>query len=151
MGLQTDVLTIFFFNMNKFIFETLFIQAILGLTKDMLHLPFVDLNTRITFWIKKIYLEAEEQFDFFQNNFIQNLFFIFFGFLFGTLFGSFLEIIRKFFIWDGFILCNLIIIFEIINFYNFRLKKHHKYWKYLNSYKIGILLGFFLDAFKVGS
>lgn len=87
------------------------------------------------------------------------------GFLIGNLFGTFLNTIRSFIFWDGLIIFIILCIMELLNFilYNkakrfFVIYKKISYepnnqiiWKSLNYLKIGIMFGFFIDAFKVGS
>nr|QHD45155.1 Ycf20 [Codium fragile] len=77
-----------------------------------------------------------------------NINFFFYGFLFGNIFGSFLFFVRFFLIWDGFLILICLIYFEI--FYRIQNK--------LNILKIefflfqsGLLISFFIDAYKVGS
>nr|YP_009472563.1 hypothetical protein [Chlorodesmis fastigiata]ARO74218.1 hypothetical protein [Chlorodesmis fastigiata] len=73
-----------------------------------------------------------------------------FGFLIGNLFGIFLSFLGNQFIWTGTILLVILISFEILNFliYNTNKKFINKIFKNL---QFGIFLGFFIDAFKVGS
>ena len=86
------------------------------------------------------------------------------GFLIGNLFGTFLNTIRKHITWDGVIVFFLITFIEISNYNVYHNKNrpffffvlHPKiikrsFWKYFNFLKIGLLVGFFVDAFKVGS
>ena len=92
-----------------------------------------------------------------KKNFLLFLFFIFFGFLMGNLFGTFVNWIRQFNIADIVLIFILIVLNEIINsiIYSrshpkiFNCKK--EIYSFLNAFKIGILLGFFVDSFKVGS
>nr|YP_009519078.1 hypothetical protein Ycf20 [Callipsygma wilsonis]AYC65030.1 hypothetical protein Ycf20 [Callipsygma wilsonis] len=70
------------------------------------------------------------------------------SFIFGSLFGTFLIFFRKNIIWDGIILFLLILNFEYLNFLIYRKKKYIKIFK---NIQIGLLIGFFIDAFKVGS
>lgn len=126
-------------------------------------------DTRLSSFLKKSVTRIEEKFFFFQNRFSSSLFFLFFGFLLGNLFGTFLNALRSFIYWDGFIVGSVIIFIEIIsyisyhkpgrsffNFWTFRVTntlvfKRLVFWKYMNFLKIGLLVGFFIDAFKVGS
>lgn len=85
------------------------------------------------------------------------------GFIIGNLFGTFLNFIRNKMIWDGMILMTIIFVFEFLNFiiYNktqfsdfYKLKpkfQNKKLLIILKNLQIGILFGFFIDAFKVGS
>ncbi|RYE22842.1 MAG: DUF565 domain-containing protein [Sphingobacteriaceae bacterium] len=111
------------------------------------------------------------------------------GFLVGNLFGTFLNTIRKYIMWDGFIILFLITFIEILN-YNIYHNKNRPFLFFiqpkiirerncpsrsiemqsfvsfsyktlfynkrfflilLNFFKIGLMIGFFVDAFKVGS
>ena len=134
-----------------------------------------------------------------RNRFSYGISFLFFGFLLGNLFGTFLPFIRIIFPWDGFIVIIILFFMELISssryqssrreflgiwkspllrFYEtrdersapfslvlfpstlstrqentesrqrIRLERTFSGW---NSFKIGFLLGFFIDAYKVGS
>lgn len=93
-----------------------------------------------------------------KKNFLSFLIFLFFGFFFGNLFGTLMDSIRKFNIPDTLLIFILIIFNEFINFiiYHNGKKKinstfREKIYNFLNAFKIGALLGFFIDSFKVGS
>ena len=151
--------------------------------------------TRIVFFIKKSIFYIQRKNSFFKEVFSFALFTLFFGFLIGSLFGTFLNTIRFFIFWDGFIIFIIIFFMECYNFflYNCFFKKicdlscfakkrfpfcwnkastlfwlahplfvffpynqksfinNQMIWKVINLLKIGILFGFFIDAFKVGS
>nr|YP_009105832.1 hypothetical chloroplast RF20 [Koliella corcontica]AIT94532.1 hypothetical chloroplast RF20 [Koliella corcontica] len=112
-------------------------------------------NTRI-FKLGYLFLEKTKKYYYCKKNkFTINLFFLFIGFILGNTFGTFLNTLRQYFIWDGYIITLLLIFLEIINklIYNnqFINYKNKKAIKNLNFIKIGILFGFFIDAFKVGS
>lgn len=118
-------------------------------------------KTRFYNFLKKMYQVKKK---IFKINFSNAIFFLFLGFLFGNLFCTFLTNIR-FFFWDGFIILNFIFFLEIINyivyhkkgrffFFFWTISLHFRetfFWKNFNYFKIGFLLGFFIDAFKVGS
>jgi len=185
-------------------------------------------NTKLSLFFINIEKNISKKVLFFEIYFAKGVFFLFFGFLLGNLFGSFLGIFRKLVIWDGFIVLIIILFqefisysiykskkrtlffyvktkktyklkkknfffnriiqlinFFILNFFNFSIfikkfilrvysvfpktikkKMIHFFFnetlttnkayqiyilKNLNLFKIGILLGFFIDAFKVGS
>ena len=130
------------------------------------------IETRIVFFINKLKVYLKKKDSFFKEVFSFALFTLFFGFLIGNIFGTFLNTIRSFILWDGFIIFIILIIMEFLNFllYNTRLpffarpkrffvifQKISSYsnnqiiLKSLNYLKIGIMFGFFIDAFKVGS
>ena len=90
-----------------------------------------------------------------------------FGFLVGNLFGTFLNTLRFFFIWDVFIIFILIGLLEILNYIVYHTRNRPVFLspfeatrnlvptefvvQFLNFFKIGLMIGFFVDAFKVGS
>ena len=94
---------------------------------------------------------------FIKNNFVIYVFLLFLGFICGNLFGTFLNFFRCFISWDGFIIILIILTIEFINYLiytkSFKYKKNNiiNFFKFLNFYKMGLLLGFFTDSFKVGS
>jgi hypothetical protein len=130
-------------------------------------------ETRLFKFFENFLITFKEKFFFFQNSFSSSIFFLFFGFLFGNLFGTLLNGIRAFVYWDGFIVLSLIFFIEIISyityhkegrsfFFIWRFCASHTsakpfyyqrrlFWKSFNFLKIGLMLGFFIDAFKVGS
>jgi len=118
------------------------------------------------------YLIASNRFhiNFFSKKFTLSIFFLFFGFICGNLFGTFLNFFRNFIYWDGIIILITILVIEFIHFFNYTNQNNNKIFKMLvylkklninkkniffiqilNFYKLGLLLGFFTDAFKVGS
>jgi small-conductance mechanosensitive channel len=124
----------------------------------------MEIKTRIFYYFEYIIFIIAKKNKFFKNNFSKALFFLFNGFLIGNLFGSFLNTLRELFIWDGFIISVIVIFIEILNFLiyhskkrcffilNFCLNSKNSFFlKSLNYFKLGIMLGFFIDAFKVGS
>ena len=105
------------------------------------------------------------------DKFTQVLCLVLIGFLVGNLFGTFLNTIRKYIAWDGIIVFFIISIIEISNYNVYHNKnraflfilfrqnyvffidqnKAKSFWKFFNFFKIGLMVGFFVDAFKVGS
>nr|YP_010731872.1 hypothetical chloroplast RF20 [Phyllosiphon coccidium]WDY12703.1 hypothetical chloroplast RF20 [Phyllosiphon coccidium] len=92
------------------------------------------------------------------------LFTLLFGFLAGSMFGSIVSTIQEYSIWDGFVGIVLIIFMEIVSYLTYRTKDRPFFfflissqklnqtpWRVANMFKIGLMLGFFVDAFKVGS
>lgn len=156
-------------------------------------------NTKFFRLISELAIRSRKKLWVFQNIVTVSIFTLFFGFVCGNLFGTFLNYFRNFVQWDGLIISLTILIIEFINYLNFRFTKkvsfetsdngsqslqpvqnklieqtksftrysisstkkrfsvklsslNKRYWvKILNFYKIGLLLGFFIDAFKVGS
>ena len=92
---------------------------------------------------------------FLQKNFSSILALLLFGFLVGNVFGTFLNTLRFFFFWDVFIIFILIGLLEILNYTVYHAKNRLVFSKlvvqFLNFFKIGLMIGFFVDAFKVGS
>lgn len=112
------------------------------------------LETRFLFFFKQFFLVIKQKLFFFEKNFSIALFFLFLGFIFGNLFGTFLNKIRSYIVWDGFTILILIILFETISFFTYHKKHNLKkkfFWTTANYFKIGLMFGFFIDAFKVGS
>ena len=128
--------------------------------------------TPLIYFITTSTFSLQRKIFFFKKVFSFALFSLFFGFLVGNLFGTFLNTIRSFIFWDGFIIFIIVFIMELLNcvLYNhfFNKKKKQPFvplfpskkgfsltlvinWKTMNILKIGILFGFFIDAFKVGS
>lgn len=80
------------------------------------------------------------------------------GFLCGNIFGTFLIFLRNRVIWDGFLFFFLIIFFEFLNFFIYKQIRYRLLGTFskqgifiLKNFQTGILFGFFIDAFKVGS
>ncbi len=100
-------------------------------------------------------VKIQQNFIFFKNNITLTLTLIFSSFFFGNVFALLLEGLRQYFRWDPLILLFFLIFLEIINFFvyskNIYLLQFVKIKKFFNSLKIGLLLGLFIDAFKVGS
>ncbi len=89
------------------------------------------------------------------------------GFVIGNSFGSILDVIRQINAspsWDGLLIICFLFVFEIVSYavYHARdrtfflflihpqiIKK--RVWEFANFFKIGVMIGFFIDAFKVGS
>ena len=125
-------------------------------------------NTKFFRKLSKLNVLIKKKIQVFQKSVIFSIFSLFLGFVFGNLFGTFLNFFRRFLNWDGLIILITILIVELINYLNYRPshknqnldfviltdsknKKQINFVKILNFYKIGLLLGFFIDAFKVGS
>ena len=89
-----------------------------------------------------------------KKNFLSFLLFFFLGFFSGNLFGTFVEYIKFINISNSLLILILIILYEFINFFVYSKKKHiyiNTLYNFLNAFKIGTLLGFFVDSYKVGS
>lgn len=122
-------------------------------------------ETRLTRFLGNFSKTFKEKFYFFQMSFSSAIFFLFSGFLAGNLFGTFLNGIRTFIPWDGFIVVSFLFFVEIVSYIRYHIEgrfflilwkfpfsyQKRIFWKNLNFLKIGLMLGFFIDAFKVGS
>lgn len=98
------------------------------------------------------------------DNFTRMLCLLLIGFLIGNVFGTFLNTIRRYITWDGVIVFFVISLIEILNYNVYHNKNRsflffllypknikRSFWKDFNFFKIGLMMGFFVDAFKVGS
>ena len=94
-----------------------------------------------------------------KEGFLSFLISLFIGFFFGNLFGTVVDSIRKVNIADSFLIFIILLLNEFINF-NIYSKKNKptismeirsKKLSILNAFKVGFLLGIFIDSFKVGS
>ena len=159
-------------------------------------------ETKLFRYLGEIICNLKEKILTVQSSLSFVLFSLFTGFLSGNLFGTFLEKVRSYLWWDGFVGLLILVFIEIINALVYglsrreygdfsreavssRLKKWQpehdfissnsqiyrftntplfkkspgKYWfctitqikRTINSFKIGLLFGFFVDSFKVGS
>ena len=128
------------------------------------------INTRLFQLIFRFEKIKKFQITFLEKNFAFSIFFLFLGFICGNLFGTFLTFFRYFIYWDGAIIMLTIVFIEVINFLYYtksqrkaqtfqeksdllltRQPKKQSFISFVNVYKVGILIGFFTDAFKVGS
>ncbi len=75
----------------------------------------------------------------------------FIGFIFGNIFGSFLIFLRKWILWDGLVIFFVLLILETINYIFLYKIKRKSSRSLIISIRIGLLLGFLIDAYKVGS
>lgn len=93
-----------------------------------------------------------------KNNFLPLLILLFIGFFLGNLFGTIVDSIRQLNIADSFLIFLLLLFNEFINF---RIYSHYnkiramrmeiRKFNFINAFKMGFLLGIFIDSFKVGS
>lgn len=113
------------------------------------------MQTRLFRIIRQIVFNSKYQFALFQNVFTASIFFLFIGFVTGSAFCTFLSLIQEITqLWNGFILFFMLVFFEKIGkrvYKRVDTLKTQRFLKFLNCWKTGILLGFFVDAFKVGS
>ena len=110
------------------------------------------MQTRLVQIIRQIIFQLKRRFSNFRKFFTESFFFLIFGFFSGNFFGSFLATLREVLPWDGFIIISLLIGSEFISARLLKQVGNQSFvMRSLNSWKIGVLLGFFIDAFKVGS
>ena len=112
------------------------------------------MQTRLFRIIRQIVFNSQYQFSLFQNVFTASIFYLFIGFVTGSGFCTILSLIRETQIWDGFVILFMLFFFEKIGrrvYKRTETNKMQRVLKLLNCWKTGILLGFFVDAFKVGS
>lgn len=128
-------------------------------------------NTKFLKLLNSFYFNILNKFKFIEKYFVIYIFLLLLGFICGNLFGTFLIFFRFYTNWDGLIIILTILVIEFINFITYikslKYRKLNKFFlkiyknkfffllfknlKFLNFYKMGLLLGFFIDAFKVGS
>ena len=112
------------------------------------------MQTRLFRIIRQIVFNSKYQFALFQNVFTTSIFYLFIGFVTGSGFCNILSLLRDTQIWDGFVIFFMLFFFERIGKRVYNRSQTHstqRFLKFLNCWKTGILLGFFVDAFKVGS
>lgn len=111
------------------------------------------MQTRLFKIITQIIFNIKRQFIKFQAQFTTNILYLFIGFITGSAFGTFfLSFIRLSGLWDGAIIFLLLVWFEQIGKRVYQpTYKQKETLKLINCWKTGVILGFFIDAFKVGS
>ena len=121
------------------------------------------MQTRLFRIIRQIVFNSKYQFALFQNVFTTSIFYLFIGFVTGSGFCNILSLIRETQIWDGFVIFFMLFFFEKIGKRVYSRSQvesvtqsngtlsTQRFLKFLNCWKTGVLLGFFVDAFKVGS
>ncbi len=73
------------------------------------------IETRIFKNIRKSSILLEKKLNFFKKKFSISVLFIFIGFFIGNIFGTFLNWLRHFIVWDGLLIFVLLLFFEIIS------------------------------------
>ena len=76
--------------------------------------------------INKINVQIKKKIWVFQRNILFSVFSLFLGFVFGNLFGTFLNYFRNFLNWDGLIITITIFIVEFVNYLNYQKRKQKK-------------------------
>ena len=114
--------------------------------------------TRYYFRLNQFLKFINQKLEKLKKNFLSFLLTLFLGFFLGNLFGTLVESIRKLNIADSILIFIIILLNETVNFIVYQPKNRKTYsipkirlYDFLNIFKIGVLLGFFIDSFKVGS
>ena len=122
--------------------------------------------TRLISAVSALWAQLNTRLQLTRENISFHLFCLVGGFFLGNIFGTFLNVLRGIFHWDGLIILAFIFLCEFISFQTYRPIAEAKTratpiraqesvsilsWRPLNIFKLGLLFGFFVDAFKVGS
>jgi hypothetical protein len=122
--------------------------------------------TRLISAVSALWAQLNMRLQLTRENISFHLFCLVGGFFLGNIFGTFLNVLRGIFHWDGLIILAFIFLCEFISFQTYRPIAEAKTratpiraqesvsilsWRPLNLIKLGLLFGFFVDAFKVGS
>jgi hypothetical protein len=122
--------------------------------------------TRLISAVSTLWAQLNTRLQLTRENISFHLFCLVGGFFLGNIFGTFLNVLRGIFHWDGLIILSFIFLCEFISFQTYRPIAEAKTratpiraqesvsilsWRPLNLIKLGLLFGFFVDAFKVGS
>lgn len=122
-------------------------------------------NPRAATLLRQLALSFQNRIKPFRDSFSTILFFLLFGFLLANIFGTFLGVLRNAIAWDGFVILGVVLFVEVTNYLTYYQVKSRSsqidsnasktskeiMYRLVNSFKIGLLLGFFIEAFKVGS
>lgn len=122
-------------------------------------------NPRGATLLRQVALSFQNRIRPLHHSFSTILFSLLFGFLLANLFGTFLGVLRNAIAWDGFVILGIVLFIEVTNClaynpFNNRFQTNASagvklnkevMCRIVNSFKIGLLLGFFVEAFKVGS
>ena len=122
-------------------------------------------NPRVASLLRQVALSFQNRIRPFRDSFSLILFSLLFGFLLANIFGTFLNVLRDAISWDGFVILGIVLFVEITNYltyhpfrgrsrqfaFNATIANREVIYRIVNSFKIGLLLGFFVEAFKVGS
>jgi len=114
------------------------------------------MQTRLFRIIQQLFSSTTRKLKRFQKNFAEIFVALFSGFLIGNTFGMFLTPIRELIPWDGATILIALMTCEVLGKFVYqrtltKIESWFQFLKFLNSTKIGVLFGFFVDAFKVGS
>lgn len=124
-----------------------------------------DSNPRALSLFKAFTFYLQCRIQLFQGSFATMLLSLLLGFLLANIFGTFLGVLRCAAIWDGFVIFGLVVVTEVISCARYQILQpppvgvvsfasagnRNLFWRLTNNFKVGLLLGFFVEAFKVGS
>lgn len=128
-------------------------------------------STKLLSFLSDFSLSLRERYFNLQNRFPVMICLLLVGFLIGNMFCTLLPTIRGILPWDGAILVVLIVLIELVSYARYNKEERPRlfltpapfrwtikfkwsnllFWRFVNQFKIGVLVGFFVDAFKVGS
>lgn len=122
-------------------------------------------NFRAATLLSQVALSIQNRIRPFRRSFSIILFSLLLGFLVANIFGTFLGVLRNAIAWDGFVILGIVFFVEVTNYVIYHPLKNRSQQiasdaiktnkevtcRIVNSFKIGLLLGFFVEAFKVGS
>lgn len=125
------------------------------------------INSRVATLLRQSALAFQGRARPFRGSFPLVLLSLLLGFLLANVFGTILNLLRAKLAWDGFVLLGVVLLVEATSCLTYcdplcrvslergaslgPLANAMTSWRIVNSFKIGLLLGFFVDAFKVGS
>ena len=129
-------------------------------------------STRLIVTVRDLWARLNTQLQATNQNIALHFLCLVGGFFIGNIFGTFLTALREVMHWDIFIIGFFVLICEFISFQTYRPRPREGapsptsgdglmndfdrtpsffVWRPFNLVKLGILFGFFVDAFKVGS
>ena len=116
------------------------------------------LNTRLFLLFQILAKNGFKKINYFTTWLPLQVFTLFYGFFCGNIFVTFLNHWRSWVQWDGSIVFCLLLFFESLSYLAYKKKilffkqaLFKSNFRFFNYFKIGILFGIYIDAFKVGS
>nr|ASN77496.1 Hypothetical protein Ycf20 [Pedinophyceae sp. YPF-701] len=108
-------------------------------------------QTALGLFVQNTLRQVKQRTNNFRSNILIDLLSLLLGLFIGGLFGTLLPFFRNFLLWDGWILLVVLLGIEVINIGFYKQENRAGSMRKINIWKMGLLLGFFIDAFKVGS